>query len=170
MKNNTDNVIKDIVYKDTVRTTSSVTTDGFKLSERTLLNPGYTVLSNGGGIFIRFDKNSVTENQYLFNYSNTQYLWVNFSSNQICSRYETSWAISQREAQFAEKNVLYFDSSKKAYLNGTYLCDLGVTDFTLFEDMIKDLQNVYPIKDYVCYVETLTETEISTISTELCSY
>lgn len=169
MKNNTDGVIKDIVYKDIVRNTTSVNTEGFVLSERTLLNPEYSILSNGGGIFIRFDKNFDTNNQYLFNYSDTQYLWVNFSSNKICCRNGSLWVIGQREIQFAEKNVFYFDSSKKVYLNGEYVFDLGVT-FENFENLIKDLKNEYPIKDYVCYVEPLNENEINTISTELSSY
>ena len=169
IKNNTDGIIKDIVYNDTIRNTTSVTSEGFVLSERTLLNPNYSVNCNGGGIFIRFDKNSVTDSQYLFKYSDTQYLWINFSTNKICCRDVGIWVIQQREAQFAEKNVLYFDSSKKVYLNGVYLCDTGST-FENTEKLIKDLQNVYPIKDYVCYVEPLNAEEINTISTELCNY
>ena len=169
IKNNTDGIIKDIVYNDTIRNTTSVTSEGFVLSERTLLNPNYSINCNGGGIFIRFDKNSVTDNQYLFKYSDTQYLWINFSTNKICCRDEGKWIIQQRDAQFTEKNVLYFDNSNKIYLNGKYLCDTGST-FENTEKLIKDLQNVYPLKDYVCYVEPLNAEEIKTISAELCSY
>ena len=168
LKNN-DGTIKDVVYNNTVRNTTSVTTEGFVLSERAMLTPKFTLQANGGGIFIRFDKNSDTTNQYIFNYSDTLYLWVNFNSNKICGRIEGQWIISQRTAQFNDKNVLYFDSSKKVYLNGVYFCDIGCP-FTNAETVIKNFQNIYPIKDYVCYVEALSEEEINTISTELCSY
>ena len=162
-------VIKDIVYNDTVRNTTSVSTDGFVLSERILLKPSYSLQANGGGVFIRFDKNSNTDNQYLFNYSSTQYLWFNFNSNKLCGRDGGQWVIKEMTVQFNEKNVIYFDSNKKVYLNGTYICNLGC-NFVNVENLIKDLKNDYPIKDYVCYAETLNDEEINTISTELCSY
>lgn len=162
-------VVKDIVYNDTVRNTTSVNSEGFVLSERTLLNPDYSLQANGGGIFIRFDKNSITDNQYIFNYSTTQYLWINFNTNKLCGRNDNIFTIQERTVQFNEKNVIYFDSNKKVYLNGNYICNLGA-NFTNLENLIKDLKNDYPIKEYVCYAEVLTEDEINTISSELCSY
>ena len=168
LKNN-DETIKDVVYNNTVRNTTSVTTEGFVLSERVMLTPKFTLQANGGGIFIRFDKNNNTTNQYIFNYSDTVYLWINFNSNIICGRIEGQWIISQRNAQFNNKNVLFFDSTNKVYLNGDYLCDTGCP-FSTTETVIKNFQNIYPIKDYVCYAEALSEEEIRTISTELCSY
>lgn len=169
LKDNTDGIIKDI-YNDTIRNTTSVNSEGFVLSERTLLTPNYDLRSNGGGIFIRFDKNSVTDNQYLINYSETQYFWVNFNTNKMCCRDNNSYPIGERTVQFSEKNVLYFETNKKVYLNGNYLFDYNGQIENHLYPLIKNFKNEYPIKDYVCYAEALSEEEIMTISTELCNY
>lgn len=169
MKNNSDGVIKDIVYKDIIRNTTSVTSEGFVLSERIQLTPGYSLEVDGGGIFIRFDKSSDTDNKFIFNYSDTEYLWVNFSTNEICSQRGINWIIRDCTVQFSEKNVIYFDSSKKVYLNGKHIYDVS-SRYEYLELLIKDLKNEYPIKDYVCYARSLNDDEIMTISTELCSY
>ena len=168
LKNN-NGTIKDIVYKDTVRNTTSVNSEGFILSERTLLKPTFTLESSGGCIFIRFDKNSITNQQYLFNYSEEQYLWFNFVSNKLCGRNGSQWIIEEMSVEFSEKNVICFSTDKKVYLNGVYICNLGC-NFINAENMIKDLKNEYPIKDYVCYAEPLKDDEINAISSELCSY
>lgn len=168
MKNNTDGVIKDVVYKDTVRNTTSVTAQGFVLSERTSLGPSYSILNNKGCVFIRFDKTTAAGNKYLLKIDGTLYLWVDFNSNKICSRLDSEWLIGERSITLNEKNVLCF-TNNKVFFNGICISTHNV-NLQRLNSLIGDVKNEYPIKDYVVYSESLSEDEIKIISNELCSY